>query len=89
MAQASMVRAQASALSSSFWGSWYGRTDSPCVLQDFIPLRGRSPAYLKGYHKQTAQQGKGTEDHFLPLGDWLDETHVGHSIESVDIILTL
>ena len=51
-------------------GSWYGRTDSPCVLQDFVPLRGRSPAYLKGYHKQTAQQGKGTEDHLLPLGDW-------------------
>ena len=28
------------------------------------------PAYLKGYHKQTTQQGKGTDDHLLPLGDW-------------------
>ena len=63
-----MVQAQAS--EQYFLGSWYGRTDSPCVLQDFVPLRGQSPAYLKGYHKQTAQQGKGTEDHLLPLGDW-------------------
>ena len=64
-----MVQAQAS--EQYFLGSWYGRTDSPCVLQDFIPLRGQSPAYLKGYHKQTVQQGKATDDHLLPLGDWL------------------
>ena len=49
----------------------YRCTDSPCFLQDFVPLWGRSPAYLKGYCKQTAQQGKGTDDHLLPLGDWL------------------
>ena len=47
------------------------RTDSPCVLLDFVPLWGRSPACQKAYHKQTAQQGKGTDDHLLPLGNWL------------------
>ena len=31
-------------------GQTYGRTDSPCVLQDFVLLWGRSPAYLKGYN---------------------------------------
>ena len=61
---------QAQAYQQQFQGSQYVRTDSPCVLQDFVPLRGRSPAYLKGYHKQIAQQGKGTDDHLLPLGDW-------------------
>ena len=39
------------------------------VLQDFVPLQGQSPAYQKGNHNQT-QQGKGTEDHLLPSGDW-------------------
>ena len=32
---------------------------------------GQCPAYTRGHHLQTAQQGKGTDDHVLPLGDWL------------------
>ena len=46
-----------------------GRTDFPCVLQDFVRLRGRRPAYPQGHNKPTAQQGEGTDDRLLPLGD--------------------
>ena len=52
------------------WTDGYmdGWTDSPCIPRDFFPLLGQSPAYFQGYHKQTAQQGIGTDDHLLPLG---------------------
>ena len=55
------------------YGRTDGRTDSPCILQDFVPsssLRGRCPAYIIEYFKQMPRQGKGTDDHLLPLGDW-------------------
>ena len=35
-----------------------------------FPLWGRSPANLKDYSRQVTQQGKGIDDHLLPLGDW-------------------
>ena len=40
----------------------------PKLLQ--IPPSGPKPCLPKGYHIHTAQQGKGTDDHLLPLGEW-------------------
>ena len=52
----------------------YRRTNSPCILQDFVPpssLWGRCPAYIiNNYHYNISEQGKGTDDHLWPLGDW-------------------
>ena len=44
------------------------------ILQDFVPYRGRCPAAIevtiKKTIKETVEQGKGTGDHLMPLGDW-------------------
>ena len=45
------------------------RTDSPCILHDFV-----SSVFVCShncYHYKIPEQGKGTDDHLLPLGDWL------------------
>ena len=51
-----------------------GRTEFLPVLQDFVPYRGRCPATIevtiKKTIKETVEQGKGTGDHLMPLGDW-------------------
>ena len=45
------------------------------ILQDFIPYRGCCPASIKitkkNQQEKTVEQGKGTADHLMPLGDWL------------------
>ena len=56
----------------------YRSTDSPCVLQDFVPPWGRGPAYIKGYPQETRKQGKGIGDHLLPLGDWFSNLFKGN-----------
>ena len=44
-----------------------GQTDSPCVLQDFVPFG--AAALLPLILNQTLlKQGTGTADHLLPLG---------------------
>ena len=51
-----------------------GRRDSPCILQDFVPLwlpPGPLSCLLNCYHEEIPKQGKGTNDHLLPLCDWL------------------
>ena len=40
--------------------------DSPCVLQNFVPLLSRIPTQFKGYSWQFIQRSKGTGDHLLP-----------------------
>ena len=44
------------------------------ILQDFVPYRGRCPAAIEVTIKKTikekVEQGKGTGDHLMPLGDW-------------------
>ena len=50
----------------------YGRTDSPystglCLLR-FPPEP--LPCSHNCYHYKILEQGKGTDDHLLPLGDW-------------------
>ena len=51
-----------------------GRTEFLPILQDFVPYRGRCPATIKvtirKTIKETVEQGKGTGDHLMPLGDW-------------------
>ena len=32
---------------------------------------GPLPCLQNSYHKKILKQGKGTDEHFLPLGDWL------------------
>ena len=44
-----------------------GRTDSPCVLQDFIPFGAAALLPLNLNHT-LLKQGTGTADHLLPLG---------------------
>ena len=48
-----------------------GRTEFLPILQDFVPSRGRCPATLCDF-KTAKRQGKGTADHMMPLGDWLN-----------------
>ena len=60
------------------WGGTNGRTDGRTeflpILQDFVPYRGCCPATIevtiKKTIKETVEQGKGTGDHLMPLGDW-------------------
>ena len=53
----------------------YIRTEFLPILQDFVPYRGRCPATIEvtieKTIKETVEQGKGTGDHLMPLGDWL------------------
>ena len=44
-----------------------GRTDSPCVLQDFVPFGAAALLPLNLQHF-LLKQGTGTADHLLPLG---------------------
>ena len=44
-----------------------GRTDSPCVLQDFVPFGAAALLPLNLNHT-LLKQGTGTADHLLPLG---------------------
>ena len=52
-----------------------GRTDRRMyvrnlpILQDFVPYRGRCPASQWKF-QANKEQGKGTADHLMPLGDW-------------------
>ena len=52
----------------------YGRTDGmyrfPLYSTGLCPLRGCCPAHFKKLNLGMKQQGKGTDDHLLPLGDW-------------------
>ena len=54
-------------------GQMYGRTDSPCstglCLLRFSPEP--LPCSHNCYHYKIPEQGKGTDVHLLPLGDWL------------------
>ena len=58
-------------------GQMDGRTDgqiAPVFYRTSFPFGAEAQkphTCLRGYHKQTAQQGNGTNDHLLPLGDWL------------------
>ena len=51
-----------------------GRMENLPILQDFVPYRGRCPASIKITEKKTkgktVEQGQGTADHLMPLGDW-------------------
>ena len=44
-----------------------GRTDSPCVLQDFVPFGAAALLPLNLNHT-LLKQGTGTADHLPPLG---------------------
>ena len=44
-----------------------GRTDSPCVLQEFVPF-GAATLLPLNLHHFLLKQGTGTADHLLPLG---------------------
>ena len=46
-------------------GRVYGRTDSPCVLQDFIPF-GAAALLPINLNNTLLKQGTGTTDHLLP-----------------------
>ena len=48
-----------------------GRTDSPCVLQDFVPFGAAALLPLKLNHI-LLKQGTGTADHLLPLDCYSD-----------------
>ena len=48
-----------------------GRTDSPCVLQDFVPFGAAALLPLNLNHF-LLKQGTGTADHLLPLGCYFD-----------------
>ena len=47
-----------------------GRTDSPCVLQDFVPFGAAALLPLNLNHT-LLEQGTSTADHLLPLGCYL------------------
>ena len=47
-----------------------GRTDSPCVLQDFVPF-GAAALLPFNLNHLLLKQGTGTADHLLPLGCYL------------------
>ena len=52
-------------------GQMYGQTENLPILQDFVPYRGRCPASpMKA--KEKVERGKGTADHLMPLGCFLD-----------------
>ena len=53
------------------YGRMYGHTDSLCILQGFVPLVPSGAAALLPKQLLLQEQGKGTNDHLLPLGDWL------------------
>ena len=44
-----------------------GQTDSPCVLQDFVPF-GAAALLPFNLNHFLLKQGTGTADHLLPLG---------------------
>ena len=48
-------------------GQTDGRTDSPCVLQDFVPFGAAALLPLNLNHI-LLKQGTGTADHLPPLG---------------------
>ena len=48
-------------------GWMYGRTDSPCVLQDFVPF-GSAALLPLNLNQTLLKQGTGTADHLPPLG---------------------
>ena len=46
----------------------------PLYSTGLRPLRfppGPLPCLYNSYHHKIPEQGKGTDDHLLPLGDWL------------------
>ena len=47
----------------------YRQTDSPCILQDFVPFVTAALLPLNLNHS-LLKQGLSTADHLLPLGDW-------------------
>ena len=49
-----------------------GRTENLSILQDFVPYRGRCPAAAQLQPKNCVKRDKGTADHIMPLGDWLE-----------------
>ena len=51
-------------------GRMDGRMENLPILQDFVPYRGRCPATAQLQPKNYINQGKGTADHMMPLGDW-------------------
>ena len=53
-------------------GRTYGRTDSPysTVLRLLRFPPEPLPCSHNCYHYKILEQGKGTDDHLLPLGDW-------------------
>ena len=48
-------------------GQMDGWTDSPCVLQDFVPF-GAAALLPLNLNNTLLKQGTGTADHLLPLG---------------------
>ena len=52
-------------------GQTDGQTDrnSPCVLEDFVPFRAAALLPIN-FNTHKLKQGKGTDDHILPVGDW-------------------
>ena len=51
-------------------GQTDGRTQiPPRVLQDFDPF-GAAALFPFDFNKHQLKQGKGTDDHILPVGDW-------------------
>ena len=47
----------------------YERMENLPILQDFVPYWGRCPASQRKFWANK-EQGKGTADHLMPLGDW-------------------
>ena len=50
----------------------------PLFSTGLYPLRfplGLLPCLHNSYHHEIPEQGKGTDDHLLPLGDWLLTEH--------------
>ena len=54
----------------------YGHTEFLPILQDCVPYWGRCSATIEvtieKTIKETVEQDKGTGDHLMPLGDWLN-----------------
>ena len=59
-----------------------GRTDGRMeilpILQDFVPYRGRCPTTAPLQPENSLKQGKGTADHVMPLGEWLNVVFKGY-----------
>ena len=50
------------------------------ILQDFVPF-GATALFPFDFNKHhQLKQGKGTDDHILPVGDWLSP-FLSHSLE--------